>query len=233
MASKQALSGDDIYRHIQESVLEQRLMPGTRMAEEALCTIYGTGRATIRKVLVMLAEDQIVTLERNKGAVIASPTVDEARQVFEARQALEISLLDWAMQRATASDIKKLYAHIERERAALRQGNIGEWVRLSGEFHLVLAKSARNEVFFCFLEKLVFRTSLIVGLYGKAAAVNCCVDDHVHLVQALEKADQVTGRALLIEHLGHIEERLVFTDPGGDEDLYRALSPSLIKRKAS
>ncbi|NOZ67615.1 MAG: GntR family transcriptional regulator, partial [Alphaproteobacteria bacterium] len=120
MAGNDNRSAEDIYRHIRETVLEQRLLPGMRMAEEALCNIYGTGRATIRKVLIMLAEDQIVTLARNKGAVISSPTADEAREVFEARRSLEISLLDWAMDRVTKADLKKLSDHIGRERQALQ-----------------------------------------------------------------------------------------------------------------
>ena len=233
MAGNDNRSAEDIYRHIRETVLEQRLLPGMRMAEEALCNIYGTGRATIRKVLIMLAEDQIVTLARNKGAVISSPTADEARAVFEARRSLEISLLDWAMERVTKADLKNLADYINRERQALQLGNIALWIRLSGEFHLVLAQIARNEPFLGFLEKLVLRTSLIIGLYGQTSAVNCCVDDHAGLIHALTVGDRRGGRKLLIEHLGHIQERLVFTEGGDDVDLHRVLSPSLnFDRKA-
>ncbi len=225
--------GEDIYDHIRNSVLEQRLLPGMKLTEEALCGIYGTGRATIRKVLLLLAEDRIITLERNKGAVVASPTAQEAEQIFEARLALEISLLDWAMERVCEDDLKILSDHLDRERAALRLGDIAQWIRLSGEFHMLLAAIARNEPFSDFLEKLVFRSSLIIGLYGKTGSVNCCVDDHSDLIDALTERDRDRGRAVLTEHLGHIRDRLIFTSPGVSGDIYRALSSDMFKRKVN
>ncbi|MCF6216215.1 MAG: GntR family transcriptional regulator [Emcibacter sp.] len=234
MAMKDAQNGESIYRHIRETVLEQRLLPGTKLTEEALCSIYGAGRATIRKVLILLAEDHIVTLVRNKGAVVSSPSVDEARQVFEARFALETSLLDWAMDRVTKADLKILYDHIAREKQALSLGDIAMWIRLSGEFHMLLAAIARNEPFSVFLEKLIFRSSLIIGLYGRTGSVNCCVDDHTALIEALAAKDKEKGRKVLSQHLDHIRARLVFTAARENEDVYRALSPDMaFKRRVN
>jgi len=227
MTMRDARCGDDIYRHIRETVLEQRLLPGTKLTEEALCDIYGTGRATIRRILILLAEDHIVTLERNKGAVVSSPSVDEARQVFEARIALELSLLDWAMERISKEDLKILHDHMDREKTALGLGDIALWIRLSGEFHMRIAAIARNEPLANALEKLIFRTSLIIARYGRPGSVNCCLEEHSALVAALADGDRAKGCAVLTGHLNHIRESLIFTAAGESEDIYRALSPDL------
>ena len=85
-----------IYQTVFDSVLNQRLTPGTKLPEPALCELFNVSRAVIRKVLQRLEHDRIVELRPNKGAVIAAPTPEETRQIFEARRALEVSIVEIA-----------------------------------------------------------------------------------------------------------------------------------------
>ena len=90
-----------IYRAIFEAVMSQRLAPGTRLAEVALCELFGVGRTVVRKVLQELAHDHIVELKPNRGATVAAPTPEETREIFAARRALEAALLPMAVANAT------------------------------------------------------------------------------------------------------------------------------------
>ena len=56
-------------------------------------------------MLQRLAHDRIVELRPNKGAVVASPTPEETRQIFEARRALEAAIMRLAVHNATAADL--------------------------------------------------------------------------------------------------------------------------------
>src|SRR5947209_7123884 len=85
-----ATSADErIYNSIFSAVMHQRLKPGTRLPEPELCKLFGVSRTLVRKGLQRLAHDHIITLRHNKGAVVASPSPEETRQVFEARRAVE------------------------------------------------------------------------------------------------------------------------------------------------
>ena len=55
---------------------------------------FGVSRTRIRPVLVRLANEQVVTLTPNRGAAIAQPTAQEAREVFEARRLIEPRLVE-------------------------------------------------------------------------------------------------------------------------------------------
>ena len=108
------VSEDDatrIYRAIFESVMSQRLAPGTKLREAALCELFGVGRTVIRKVLQALAHDHILELRPNRGAVVAAPTPQETREIFAARRALEAAILPLAAANATRSD----YAALKRQ----------------------------------------------------------------------------------------------------------------------
>ena len=77
-----------MYHEIYDAIMEHRLPPRTKLTEHSLCEIYATARHTVRKVLSRLAADGMVDLEPNRGAFIASPSTDEAHDMFELRQML-------------------------------------------------------------------------------------------------------------------------------------------------
>ena len=88
-AGRSGTQDDIVYAHIFEAILEQRLAPGTKLSEEALGEIFGVSRTIIRRALSRLAHESVVLLRPNRGAVVASPSVEEARQVFMARRLVE------------------------------------------------------------------------------------------------------------------------------------------------
>jgi DNA-binding GntR family transcriptional regulator len=83
---------DEIYERIYNAILEHRLPPGTKL-EERLAEIFGTSRARIREVLARLAHEQIVEPHPQRGAYVAKPSVEQARDVFEARRLIEPAVM--------------------------------------------------------------------------------------------------------------------------------------------
>ena len=77
-----------IVDRIYEAVIEQRLAPGAKLSEANLCTAFGVGRMRIRRSLLILASREVVELQPNRGAYVAQPTAQQAREVFEARLAI-------------------------------------------------------------------------------------------------------------------------------------------------
>ena len=97
-----AISEEEIVDRVFEAVVEQRLPPGTKLSEAALCEAFGVGRMRVRRSLLLLASREVVVLQANRGAFVASPTAEQAREVFEARLMVEPSLARLAAVRATA-----------------------------------------------------------------------------------------------------------------------------------
>lgn len=226
MADSAPLTDEDICVHVRDSVLEQRLAPGTKLTEEALCSIFGVGRTTVRRAFLLLKRDNIIELHKNRGAVVASPNPEEARQVFESRRMVEKALLENAAGSFEAAATDRLHAHLADEQKALANGNIAHWIRLTGEFHLQLARLSGNRLMSAFLEQLVFQTSLIVALYRPAgSAANCSGSDHLEIVEALEANDTSRAIDLLVAHLHHIEAELVFEPAPENKTLLAAFGP--------
>ena len=202
------LTEEAIVDRIFQAVIEQRLPPGTKLSESALCKAFGVGRMRIRRSLLLLSSRQVVDLQSNRGAYIASPTAQQAREVFEARCSIEPSVIRLAVQRATPVDIDKLAAHLEREHRALEEGNRKDAIRLSGEFHVRLAETAGNAIMTRMVRELVTRTSLILALYGSPETASCDDDHHDKLLNAMRVRNEEAAADTMTVHLNEIAVQL-------------------------
>ena len=198
----------EIVERIFDAVVEQRLPPGTKLSESALCEAFGVGRMRIRRSLLLLASREVVELHANRGAFVASPTAEQAREVFEARQALEPNIARLAVQRATDEDIAALVRHIEMEHSAHSERHRHDAIRLSGQFHTMLAQIAGNAILIRTMKELVTRTSLIIGLFGAPGLSNCRDDEHEAIVEAFRTRDAEKAARTMAAHLRHIEKHL-------------------------
>jgi DNA-binding GntR family transcriptional regulator len=190
------------------AVMERKLPPGAKLPESPLCEAFECSRAQIRRVLLVLAERGVVTLQMNRGAFIKRPNTGEARDVFEARRAIERAIAISAAEHADRPALKELRANLVAQAEAETRGDRAQAIRLSGEFHIRLAETAGNSVLTKLLEGLVARTSLIIGLYGSQNGDSCAEVEHAALADALAARDGALAANLLEDHLRHIERAL-------------------------
>jgi DNA-binding GntR family transcriptional regulator len=197
---------DQIYERILGAIVEQVLPPGTKLGEEQLCEIFAVGRSVIRRALFRLAGEHVVELVPHRGAFVAQPSPEAAREVFAARRLLEAHVVREIQQLGLHRDqVTRLRHHLARERAAHAHADRRAVIRLSGELHLLFAELAGNRVILRFLRELVSRTSLIIAFY-EAPGVSCCPsDEHAALIEAIIGG---RGEPLMEAHLKDIEARL-------------------------
>ncbi len=179
----------EVYERIRAAIGDRQLLPGQRLREIELCSIFETTRGTIRKVLARLAFDGLVDHQPNRGASVAQPTVKDAADLFIARHCIERAIAREAAARITPASARILRSHIDKERAAEAAGDRQRKIALSGEFHLLLARLSENSVLSRYLTDLVARESLILQLYEKPDQSNCSHDEHAQIVSALLSSD--------------------------------------------
>lgn len=190
-----------IVEGLQQAIFEHRLAPGTKLSEDEVGEVYGVSRTIVRSALQSLAHLQLVTIERNRGAFIARPTIKEANEVFEARAMIEPRVAAMAASRMQASDIERLLAHIDAEHEAMRLADRGRALALSGEFHTEIAKVAAHDVFSDFVGSLVKRSSLIIALYWKRPDTTCESHSHLALMKAFQENDAVAAEEVMKSHI--------------------------------
>ncbi|HSV57493.1 MAG TPA: GntR family transcriptional regulator [Variovorax sp.] len=210
---------DDIYERIYVAILEHRLQPGTRLVEERMADIFGVSRARIREVLAKLAHEQIVEWAPQRGAFVARPSREQARDIFEARRLIEPAVMRRLIDTLTPEKVTRLRQHQELEADARRRNDKRAVIRLSGEFHTLIAELAGNGALARSLRELCMLTCLTIFLYDAPTAQTCRNDEHEMIVDAVARRDRARAEKLMLAHLEHIEGSLQLDAGDADADL--------------
>jgi DNA-binding GntR family transcriptional regulator len=202
-----------VFDAIRDAIFEHQLAPGTKLKEVSLAEVFGVSRAVVRGVLARLGHAHLVEQRPNRGAVVATPSIEESRQVFEARTAIEEAIVAKAARTASVRDAATLREWVASEEAAYARGDERGGVRLSVDFHRRLAELAGNRVLSRFLDELVSRTPLIALAHRGQAPAPCGCDDHIALVGAIAAHDERRAKALMRDHISHLERALNLRHP--------------------
>jgi len=198
-----------IYRRLFDSILEQRLAPNTKLNEQDLAQVFGVSRTLIRQSLQRLAAEQVVVMHKNRGAYVAAPDVVLAKQILDARELIELAVVDLACGALSKTSVEALRMMVALEEQAFEQGDMGTALRRSGEFHVRLAQAAGNQPYVYMLRGLISQTSLIIAMYGQGS-IQCARDEHNDLIKALTAGDKAVCAELMRHHLGHLRKSCDF-----------------------
>lgn len=199
---------DRVAAAITDAIIEHRLAAGTKLVEQNLATLFGVSRTIVRQALIRLERERLIHLEPAKGASVAKPTVQETRQIFATRRYLEIPMIVDFVGKATKGDIKRLRDHLTEEQKACTQTDVRGRTRLLADFHVLIATILGNAVLAEVLSQLVTRTSLAAMLYQTRLSAEHSSDEHVELLDAIEKKDAVLAAHVLEKHLNNVEASL-------------------------
>ena len=197
-----------ICNEIAKAIYEQKLLPGTKLGEAALAAVFSVSRARIRRILLALHHQRLVDLIANRGAYVIQPSEDDARDVFNARRCLENLVVEHLATKSNPEIITRLRDHVLSEAKARDEGQRREAIRISGDFHSTLARLSGSRVYQSILEPVLSQSSLIVSMFGGGLTSSCSVEEHLGIVDALERGDVLEVRELMEEHLTHLEGTL-------------------------
>lgn len=198
---KPAMRWFPVYAGLRDAIVSHRLAPGTKLPEDELASIYSVSRAVIRAALQALSHDSLARLEPNRGAFVAQPTKQEAREVFEARALIEPKVAALAAEVAKSAEIAQLRLHLKKEHEALHAGRDSDAIMLSAKFHVGIAEIAGHSILTGFVKDLLSRSSLIIALYWRRRDTTCESHAHHALVDAIENHDAKDASDLMRSHL--------------------------------
>jgi DNA-binding GntR family transcriptional regulator len=202
------MAADRVYDAIYAAVVDHRLMPGSRLREEELAQTFAVSRTVVRQALHRLAQDGVITLRHNHGAMVPAPTRRDGEHVFDARRVVECEVARRLAGKLSADQLAALRRLVDAEARATRSQNKEEAIRLSGQFHLQLAQMSGNPIFVRLLEDLLPTTSLLMALYKAPGEPMCVAHSHQQLLATLNGSTGAAAATEMRRHLNEIERSL-------------------------
>jgi len=200
---------DMICAALRSAILERALLPGMKLPEDSLGERFGASRTIIRQALERLAAEGLVELRRNRGASVASPSLEEARDLFELRAQIEDLVIARLAIRVTPEDEAALAAHIALEEAA-KDGPETISIRLATEFHILMAERTRSPVLIRYVNEVSYRCGLTLAMFSRPHSTLCGIQEHRDILRALTSGDPATAHRIARAHLSAVSERALF-----------------------
>ncbi|WP_417705237.1 GntR family transcriptional regulator [Pseudomonas sp.] len=191
-----------------KAIAQHRLPPGMRLIEAQIVESLQANRNHVQVALQRLAMHKIVTIEPNRGALVAQPSAQEARDVFAARRAVERAIVEAITPAIMQQHAERIATQMAKERAATSSSDRRAIVRELSEFHCMLGEICGNAVLRDILDNLMVRSSLIVALYQRNDVPSCASDEHQQVLDALAAGHREQAVELMIEHLDELEGQL-------------------------
>lgn len=202
----------EIRRRIVQAVFEQRMRPGERITEEQLAAAFDVSRTVVRQAMARLAQDGILEKLPNVGSTVASPSRKQTRDILSIRKMVEPEIVRALAASVSEKGLAKLRAHLAEEVDARNRGDRGTLVRLTGEFHLLLAELEGNELLTRLMTGLQALTCLAILLHAERED-GCPPDEHSTIVAAIAAGDGEAAAGEMLRHLRHVEKDLHLDRP--------------------
>lgn len=214
-----ALDRDEAKSQIVGLIASGVLTPESQVSERSLAERTGLGRTPIREALQDLHRDGLIAIAPKRGSVVRRLGLDDVREIFEVRFALESAAVSLAAMRGPSPRLRD----IDAEFAAYEGGTLNETVaqhyrQIGHEFHSEIVRSARNQLLIRQYAqvRLMIEVSLSLTEGQEFGRTQASILEHHRISRAILAGEADEAQAAMQDHLkaGHdIRTRLLMTPP--------------------
>jgi DNA-binding GntR family transcriptional regulator len=201
---------ESIYSHLKRAIIEGNLRPGQRLMEKEFAELFKSSTTPVREAFQKLSAEKYIVINSRKDVTVASVTRREIAELFEVVRILDALAARRAIPSLSANDLADLRGMTSRLGDFHRQNKVYEYVVENMKIHDRLWRACGNEYLYQCLstsaDKYVFLSNHLFSL-GKGSTrrpsfFERSFQDHLDLMDALEKRDVLAVEKILLSHWG-------------------------------
>ena len=151
---------EQVYEYLRTAILTGKMEPGERIVETKLARQLQTSRSPVREAIRMLVAEQLLRVSTH-SILVFRPTLEDFKQTYELRVAIETMACDLAARKMTDSVAALLEHNLAETERALRSGDKDGLIGLNSEFHTTILKASNNHRF----QKIMSDVSALIHYY--------------------------------------------------------------------
>jgi DNA-binding GntR family transcriptional regulator len=192
----------DIQNRLRNDIVSGELPFGARLIIEDLAIRYGVSHMPIREALRVLHGEGLVVIEPNRGARVRPIYRGFIEDVFDVRCAIETMLARRAAERRTETHLTRLREAAARLEAMVAACEFESVPLANREFHAVINDAAGNPGALPIVDSHWLLLSALLKRYGYGDdRFQRVIDEHQHLIQAIERRDAHSASVLMGAHI--------------------------------
>lgn len=202
--TRRPLLHEEISQYIKEAILTGELKPGDRIVETRLAQELGVSQAPVREAIRELEFSGLVEQKPFSGTYVKQIAVQEMRQFYEVRGALEKLGAECAVRHMTAREYEELETVIFAMERAAQEHNVQEYIKCDARFHDQIVEAAHNELLSKLWELCNIRSWLCVGTSLTGCDLPELASRHRRIFVALQSGDLELLRSAVEDHLNDL-----------------------------
>lgn len=193
-----------VFKQLRKAILDGKLEPGQPIAERALGELAKASRIPVREALIQLQNRGLVTLIGGRGAFVRTFTLDEVRQLYEVREALEGTAARAAAGHIDPSELDRFESAFEGFLGRANGGSSEGVRRVSTAFHEAIICECQNPL----LERVVADIRSQIHLsrklsyrYASHTQILRGVKEHLAILRALRAGNGALAEQRMRAHI--------------------------------
>jgi DNA-binding GntR family transcriptional regulator len=190
------------FLQIKNAIIRCELQPGAPVTEEDLAERFQTGRASVRAALKRLYQQHLVHAVSLRRYIVAPITLREAQEVFEMRLLLEPTAARKAAGKVDAEQLRRLAELCQVHYRAGDRESAEAFLAANTEFHLTIARAARNDILAETIAAVLDRYQRLNHLSHMLHDRNVeAFHEHSELLEALAAGDADQAEAVMARQI--------------------------------
>lgn len=145
---------ESVFQKLEEEILSGKLKRGDTLTEASLTTRLGASRTPVRAALHRLAEEGVVELSPNRGAVVLGVTAEDLVDIYKMRIRLEGLASREAAVKISDEDKSRLKDSVELSEFYIKKKDAERLKELDSEFHDIIYRASGNRLLYRTLSDL-------------------------------------------------------------------------------
>ena len=209
---KTASLEEQVTATLESEILTGKLASGTSLTEQSLSVRLGVSRTPIRAALHTLAEEGLISLVPNRGAVVVGVTREDLVDIYKIRMRLEGLASSLAAARISPEDLDTLRESVELAEFYISKNDTEHLKELDTRFHAIIYRASGNRM----LNKTLSELHRNITSYRKMSLavpgrLERSVGEHREILAAIEAADAERADRLTSAHVEAALENMLLT----------------------
>jgi DNA-binding GntR family transcriptional regulator len=198
------------YEQIKNKILLLDLRPGEKIFESEIAKDLKVSRTPVREALLMLENERLVENDPRLGFIVKRLASNDVEEYFALRTNLELYGVPLIIKRITESEIGALEDNITATEKSLKKNDLKSVVRYESEFHVILYKSTKSDIYYGVISGLTDMFQLIRAIaVMTSGGADESLDHHKRIVEAIKKKDSKAIKSIIKLHMKSAKETYV------------------------
>lgn len=198
--------GPQLVRILRAQIIRGMLVPGTRMSESEIASLFSVSRQPVREAFIKLAEEGLLEVRPQRGSFVPKISIKAVNDARFVREAIEADIIKLLAAEPDANLIKELRGQISEQKKAI--GEPSAFIALDDMFHQTLAEAADKAHAWKLVEGLKSQLDRVRHLAIQHFPMAALVKQHSAIVAAVESGDLDAAEGAVRTHLNAIAAEL-------------------------